>query len=142
MANSFNLNKTQKSRQTPNNIFPVKTRFKDLFFKQWCVFLRPFMKLTNKEIEVMASLLKYRDELSRTIPDQTVLDTLTMSDVVRSKVLKDCGITLQHFYVIMGNLRKNGIIKKNVIDPKVIPNIRHTSDNYFQLLILFKEDGI
>jgi len=39
----------------------------------------------------------------------------------------------------MSNLRKNGIIVDNIINPRLIPNIRLDEETgYFQLLLLFK----
>ena len=59
-----------------------------------------------------------------------------MSEDVKKKVREECGITLQHFQVIMGKLRKNNVIIDGKINPKFIPHI--TEENgIFQLLLLF-----
>ena len=62
-----------------------------------------------------------------------------MSDATKRKVMDECNISLQHFYVVMSNLRKSKIIDKGKINPRLIPNIRQDSDDYFQLMILFKK---
>lgn len=123
----------------PNNIVQVPTTSDIDFFKWWCVFLRPFVNLTNREIDVIASFLKHRWELSKTISDPAALDILLMSEDTKKKVLEECNITLQHFYVVMSNLRKSKVITENGINPRLIPNIRKDDNGTFQLLILFKD---
>lgn len=123
----------------PNNIVPVPTSMGIEFFKWWCIFLRPFINLTNREVEVIASFLNQRWELSKSITDPAILDTMVMSEATKNKVIEECHITQQHFYVVMSNLRKNKVIINNVINPRLIPNIRKDDNGCFQLLILFKD---
>ena len=125
----------------PNNIVTVPTTLDTGFFKWWCVFLRPFVKLTDREIDVMSSFLKQRYELSKHITDPAILDEMVMSENTRKKVMEECKITLQHFYVVMSNLRKNKVITGNIINPRLIPNIRQDDNGFFQLLVLFKDAG-
>lgn len=123
----------------PNNIVVVPVEGDISFFKRWCIFLRPFVNLTNREIDVIAEFLKQRWELSKAISDPAILDTMVMSDDTKRKVMDACNITQQHFYVVMSNLRKNKVIVGNIINPRLIPNIRQDDNGCFQLLILFKE---
>lgn len=124
----------------PNNIVTVPVQSDtSSFFKWWCVFLRPFINLTNREIDVIAEFLRQRWELSKAISDPAILDTMVMSDDTKRKVIDACNITQQHFYVVMSNLRKNKVIVGNIINPRLIPNIRQDDNGCFQLLILFKE---
>lgn len=122
----------------PNNIITIPVAKDYDFFHWWCVFLRPVVNLTNREIDVIASFLKQRWELSKSITDQAILDEMVMSDATKRKVMDECNISLQHFYVVMSNLRKSKIIEKGKINPRLIPNIRQDNDDYFQLMILFK----
>lgn len=123
----------------PNNVIPIPVAKDYDFFHWWCVFLRPIINLTNRETDVIASFLKQRWELSKSISDQAILDEMVMSDATKRKVMDECNISLQNFYVIMSNLRKNKIIEKGKINPRLIPNIRQDTDEYFQLMILFKK---
>lgn len=139
MENTVKTTGAKRGFPKPNNVVTVPTKLDSLeFFKWWCVFLRPFIKLTDRETDVMASFLKQRYELSRSIADSSILDSVLMSEEVKKKVIEECHITLQHFYVVMSNLRKNKVIVNNVINPRLIPNIRKDENNMFQLLILFK----
>lgn len=130
----------KRAAPKPNNIVTVPTSLGLEFFKWWCVFLRPFINLTNREIDVIASFLKQRWELSKNISDPVILDTMLMSETTKNKVLAECNITQQHFYVVMSNLRKNNVIVNNTINPRLVPNIRKDDNGCFQLLILFKDN--
>lgn len=132
------VQQVRKKLPKPNNIVTVTTSLDTDFFKWWCIFLRPFVKLTDKETEVIACFLKYRWELSKKTTDPAALDILLMSEDIKRKVIEECHITLQHFYVVMSNLRKNKIIVNNIINPKLIPNVREDDNGTFQLLVLFK----
>ena len=124
----------------PNNIVTVPIAPGIEFFKWWCIFLRPFINLTNREIDVIAGFLKQRWELSKSISDPSIRDAMTMSETTKNKVIEECHITQSHFYVVMSNLRKNKVIVNDLINPRLIPNIRKDDNGCFQLLILFKEN--
>jgi hypothetical protein len=126
-----------KERYKPNNIFNVPVSGTLDFFRWWCVFLRPFVSLTEREIDVVASLLKQRQELSKNIKDPSILDVMTMNNDTLNKVAEECKITKQHFYVVMSSLKKKGVIDGH-INPKLIPNLKN--DESFKLTILFKKD--
>lgn len=138
-AASTNRQEGRAGLPKPNNIMTIPTSIGIEFFKWWCIFLRPFIKLTNREIDVIASFLKQRWELSKNISDPAILDTMVMSEATKNRVIEECGITQQHFYVVMSNLRKNEVIVDNTINPRLVPNIRKDDNGCFQLLILFKD---
>jgi len=128
-----------KEKYKPNNAFNVPVTGTLDFFKWWCVFLRPFIPLTERETDVVASLLKQRWELFKLkdIKDQSVLDALTMSSDTLNKVVEECKITKQYFYVVMSSLKKKGVINGH-INPRLIPNMKE--EGTFKLTILFKEN--
>lgn len=123
--------------ERPNNIIRIPTSLSVNFFKLWLMFLEPFHKLTKREIDVAASFVKQRYELSKVIKDSEILDRVTMSEDTKKKVREECNITLPHFQVILGKLRKNKVIVDGKINPKFIPNISADNDA-FQLLLLFE----
>lgn len=84
---------------------------------------------------MITSLVKQRYELSKVIKDDEILDRVTMSEDTKRKVREECNMTLPHFQVIMGKLRKSKVIIDNKINPRFIPNIREDSGT-FQLLLL------
>lgn len=120
-----------------NNVIRIPTSLNSKFFRYWFEFLQPFHKLTKREMDVITSLVKQRYELSKVIKDDEILDRVTMSEDTKRKVREECNMTLPHFQVIMGKLRKSKVIIDNKINPRFIPNIREDSGT-FQLLLLFE----
>lgn len=119
-----------------NNIVRIPTSLNGKFFRYWLEFLKPFHQLTEREIDVTTSFLKYRYELSKVIKDNEILDRVTMGEDTKRKVREECGITLPHFQVIMGKLRKSKVIVDGKINPRFIPNIDEET-GFFKLLLLF-----
>lgn len=129
-----------KEMYKPNNAFSVPFKSRLEFFKWWCVVLRPFIALTDRESDVVASFLNQRWELinSSNIKDPAILDALMMSSDTLDKVVKECKITKQHFYVVMSSLKKKKVINGR-IEPRLIPNLN--DDDMFKLTILFKKQA-
>ncbi len=125
------------TNKKPNNIVRVPCSLSRGFFRYWFMFLEPFHKLTDREIDVITSFVKQRYELSKVIKDNEILDKVTMSEDTKKKVREECNITLPHFQVIMGKLRKNKVIIDGKINPRFIPNIDEETGT-FQLLLLFE----
>lgn len=121
----------------PNNIVRVPCSLDKSFFRLWFKFLEPFHKLTDREIDVIASFVKQRYGLSKVIKDSEILDKVTMSEDTKKKVREECNVTLPHFQVIMGKLKKNKVIVDGKINPRFIPNIDEET-GAFQLLLLFE----
>lgn len=119
-----------------NNVITIPTSTEGKFFKYWLEFLRPFHNLTNREIDVAASFLKQRYELSKVIKDPELLNRVTMGEDIKRKVREECDIAQAHFQVIMTKLKKSKVIDNNRINPKFIPKLDEGSDN-FQLLLHF-----
>lgn len=136
MANNW----TTALMRKPNNALTIPFDDTLSFFRNWCVFINPFMKLTNRETDVVAAFLQQRYELSKVISDPVTLDTMLMTDRIKKKVAETAKVTQPHFYVIMSNLKKIGIIVNGILNPRIVPNIRPTDNGCFQLLILFKKN--
>ena len=120
-----------------NNVVRIPTSLKGKFFRYWMEFLEPFHKLTDREIDIITAFLKHRYELSKVIKDDEILDKVTMSEDTKRQIREECNITLPHFQVIMGKLRKNKVIIDGKINPRFIPNITEEEGN-FQLMLLFE----
>lgn len=120
-----------------NNIVRIPTSLNGKFFRYWFEFLKPFHKLTERDIDVITCFVKHRYELSKVIKDDDILDKVTMSEDTKKKVREECNVKLPHFQVIMSKLRKSKVILDNKINPKFIPNIDEETGN-FKLLLLFE----
>lgn len=108
----------------------------DSFFRKWFEFLKPFHRLTAREMDVATAFVKQRYKLSKVVKDPNILDKVLMSEDTKRTVREECNITLPHFQVIMGNLKKNQIIVDGKINPRFIPNIDEESGS-FKLLLYF-----
>lgn len=120
-----------------DNVFSISVPDTLSFFKWWCIFRRPFIPLTDREIDVVAGLLRQRWELSKSIQDDAILDAMVMSRDILNKVAEECKMAKPHFYVVMNALKKKGVVT-NHIAPKLIPNLK--SGREFKLTILFKKE--
>lgn len=123
-----------------NNVIRIPTSLSGRFFRIWLEYLTPLHKLTNREKDVLAAFLKARFELSNSITDETLLDKVLMSDDIKAKVKAECGVSDAFFQVIIGKLRKIGIITKGKISPIFIPKSLSKDDTSFQFLLYFDLD--
>lgn len=87
-------------------------------------------------MDVITSLVKQRYELSKVIKDEEILDKVVMSEDTKRKVRAECNITLPHFQVIMGKLRKNKLIVDGRINKRFIPQLPEDAKE-FKLLLYF-----
>ncbi len=120
-----------------NNVIRIPTSLQGKFFRIWIEFLTPLHNLTNREKDIVAAFIKARFELSKSIPDPVWLDKAIMSDEIKTKIKEECGVSDAFFQVILGKLRKTGIILDGKINPKFIPKNLDTGDKTFQLLLYF-----
>ena len=130
------MDNEKKKTNRPNNVARIPCSLSDSFFRYWFMFWEPFHKLTKREIDVAATLVKIRYELSKVVKDEIILDKLVMSEDTKKRVREECNIQTQHFQVIMSNLRKHKVIVNGKINPLVIPRIKE-GDDTLQLLFLF-----
>lgn len=119
-----------------DSVVRIPCKINNEFFRYWFEFLQPFHHLTDREMEVISSFVKHRYELSKVISDIDILDKVVMSEDTKKKVREECNITLPHFQVIMGKLRKSGVIIDNKINPRFIPRLSE-NNNSFKLMLLF-----
>lgn len=140
MEGNDNKEKWDWRTRKPNNVFIVHAGPSTGFFKSWCNVMRLIVPMTNKELDVVASFLKQRWELSKVISDPAVLDSQLMSNDTKEKVIAELGITRQYLYVLMNSLKKNKIITDAGINSRLIPNVRENDNGTFQFLMLFKDD--
>ena len=119
-----------------DNVVRIPCKLDYSFFKMWFMFLQPFHRLTEREMEVATSFIKQRYELSKVVSDNDILDKLVMNEDTKRKVREECNITLPHFQVIMGKLRKNSIIVDGKLNPRYIPRVIEENGS-FKLMLLF-----
>lgn len=121
-----------------NNVIRIPTSLSTNFFRLWFEFLRPFHNLTEREMQMAAAFLKKRYELSKVIHDEAILDKVVISEDTKKAIREECNISLPHFQVIMGKLRKSKIFIDGRINPKFIPLNLSDESNSFRLLLNFE----
>ena len=119
-----------------DSVVRIPCKIDGKFFRYWFEFLQPFHGLTEREMDVITSFVKQRHELSKVIKDNEILDKVTMSEDTKKKVREECEITLPHFQVIMGKLRKNKVIVDGKINPRYIPSVNE-ENGFFKMMLLF-----
>ena len=119
-----------------DSIVRIPCKVDGKFFRYWFEFLQPFHNLTERETDVITSFVKQRYELSKVIKDNEILDKVTMSEDTKKKVREECDISLPHFQVIMGKLRKNKVIIDGKINPRYIPSVDEENGS-FKMMLLF-----
>lgn len=119
-----------------DSVVRIPCKIDGKFFRYWFEFLQPFHGLTEREMDVITSFVKQRYELSKVIKDNEILDKVTMSEDTKKKVREECEITLPHFQVIMGKLRKNKVIVDGKINPRYIPSVNEENGS-FKMMLLF-----
>lgn len=121
---------------TCDSVVRIPAKTKEGFYKYWFKFLLPFHKLTEREMEIAACFLKHREELSKVISDPDILESVLMSDDIKDKIREECDISLPHFQIVIGKLKKANVIIDNKFNPRFVPKVKEGSDN-FKLLLLF-----
>ena len=119
-----------------DSIVRIPCKVDGKFFRYWFEFLQPFHNLTEREMDVITSFVKQIYELSKVIKDNEILDKVTMSEDTKKKVREECDISLPHFQVIMGKLRKNKVIIDGKINPRYIPSVDEENGS-FKMMLLF-----
>ena len=120
-----------------NNVIRIPTSLKGEFFRIWIEYLTPLHNLTKREKDVVAAFLKARFELSKSVSDNVLLDKIVMSDDVKNQVKAECEVSDAFFQVILGKLRRTGVITNGKINPLLIPKNIKPDDPSFQLLLYF-----
>lgn len=122
-----------------DGVVRIPCRFDISFFKMWFLFLQPIHCLTQREMEVAAAFIKHRFDLGEKVSDENLLDKLLLGEDVKKQIKEECKMTTSHFLVVLGKLKKAGIIVDNKINSRYIPKITKKNNNY-KLLLLFDFD--
>lgn len=127
-------------------IIPCSSNDSKDFFGAWVEYLKPKHHLTETEQKVLAAILRHRDELSKSISDESILEEVCLNKVNRDRIKKTLGMSAPQFNGIMGKLREHKILSQSKItelyriNPNFIPKLDGSGD--FKLMLIFKySDG-
>ena len=119
------------------SISRIPTKIETNFFNYWVEFIRPFNKLTDRELEVLAELLKKRYELSKVITDEKVIDSVLLSTESKSDIRNKLNLSPAHFNCIIKKFKDTNVIENyNRINAKLIPKISENAES-FQFILFF-----
>jgi hypothetical protein len=103
---------------------------KEKFFKMWLTILQPFLKLRNKELELLAKLLYHRYLISLEVKNKEMLDELLFSSKIKKKILSELDIPEHAYNNLLSCLRKKKIVIDKSINKQIIPTITEPFDNF------------
>lgn len=103
------------------------------FFKAWLEVIKPLHHLTDREMDLLAEFLKRRHQLSRTILDKDMIDSVLMTNKSKKAIREACNISDVYYQKMMVTFRSRGII----IDD---PNIRGGKINPLMIPIIKEDD--
>ena len=129
------------SRTADNVVRIPTTSINGNVLRFWFEFLRPFHRLTDREIEVLTAIVKKRFQLSEVISDEDILDQVLMSEETKKEISQECNMSMAYFQTIFSKLKKNKIVKDDKINRRYLPNVRKDGKN-FKLLLLFELNDI
>lgn len=125
----------QRPSSKPDSAIVISCDSLKSFFRYWIEFLSPIHNLSNKEMDILAFLLNKRNELSKVILDEVLLNRTLFSEETKRELREECGVSSSYFLILLCNLRKNKIVIDNTINPKFIPDLN--TINQHKLMIIF-----
>ena len=103
---------------------------KEKFFKMWLMILQPFLKLRNKELDILSKLLYHRYLISLEVKNKEMLDELLFSNKLKKQIMTELNIPEYAYNNLLSHLRKKKIIIDKSINKQIIPVIKEPFDNF------------
>lgn len=125
----------QQIAHRPNNIIYQKCPY-DSFFRAWVEFLSPYHHLASREKDVMAKIIAQYFRLKEQCDDPVMLRELLWSQSSRQDMRISLGMEPSHFQMVLGKLRKVGVLDRGDINHRYLPHLRPESKS-FELRIVF-----
>lgn len=111
-------------------------------YEKWLMFINPFFQLTNKEVVLGGTLLKYYFEIAKDVTDVRKINQLLFSTEYREKIKAELNLRGGYFDVLLNKLRNHGIIDKdNRLNLKIIPNFIKGTKTIGLLIYFMDDDG-
>jgi len=113
------------------------------FIRTWLEVMRPFHRLTAREMDFAAAFLEKRYEIASNIADpdknQAMIDRLLFDDDTKEAVRERVGLTKSHMQVIMHKMKSSGLIGDRKFNMNYVPN--WTPGKPFRLVMVFKNEN-
>ena len=111
----------------------------DNFIRAWLEIMRPLHKMTSKEMDYAAIMLKKRYIIANEVSDQGMIDKLLFDEETKEIIRNEAGVTPSHAKAILYSMKKKGVIKGKTVNPKFIPSWRKGEP--FRWMFLFKNES-
>lgn len=103
---------------------------KEKFFTIWLTILQPFLKLRNKELELLAKLLYHRYLISLEVKNKEMLDELLFSPKIKKSIMAELKMPEHAYNNLLSCLRKKNIVIDKTINRQIIPMISEPFENF------------
>lgn len=125
------------TREINRSVISIPKLSVDDFFSYWVEFTRPFHKLTDKEGDVFAEILKMRASLEESVINAKVLDSIVLSTEHKAELRKTLGMSAAYFNCVFKKLKDAKVItENNRIVEKLIPKLTKNASGY-EIIISF-----
>lgn len=111
------------------NVQSIKVS-REQFFKTWLTILQPFLKLRDKELEILAKLLYHRYLISVEVKNKEMLDELLFSSKIRKQIMLELNMPEYAYNNLLTCLRKKKVIQGKSINKQIVPVISEPFDNF------------
>jgi predicted transcriptional regulator len=109
------------------------------FARTWLEVMRPFHKLTAREMDFAAAMLNKRHELAETIADQGNNDKILFNDETKESLRNEIGISRAYMQGILHKMRECGMITGRRFEPKFLPEWKKGKP--FRTLFIFTNEA-
>ena len=109
------------------------------FVRIWFELLRIRHRLTTREMDVAAALVKKWFILRESTTDDLVLNKTLFSKETKREICADLGITEAHFRTVFQQLKINGIVENGRLNPQYIP--KYKKGTPFRLVFIISDAG-
>lgn len=110
----------------------------DNFLRAWLEIMRPLHKMTSKEMDYAAVLLKKRYEIAQDVTDQGKIDKLLFDEDTKEDIRIESGVSQSHAKAILYSMKRKGVIVKKRVNPMYIPAWKRGEP--FRWMFLFKNE--
>lgn len=108
------------------------------FIRAWLEVMKPLHKMTSKEMDYAAVLLKKREEIAKEVSDQGLIDKLLFDEDTKEAVRIEAGVSQPHAKAILYSMKNKGVIVGKRISPRYIPLWKRGEP--FRWVFMFKNE--
>lgn len=132
---------SENSAQRPyvDGITNLPTRSSN-FIRTWLEVMRPFHKLTSRQMDFAAALLEERYAIAERVTDKSLVDKLLFDEETKERIREKTGISKAYMHGILRTMRDNGMIIGNgkKISPEYLPTWKKGKP--FRMLFVFRNE--